>query len=78
MNKLDIIDRIEFLEDGVNAARILATGRDKSIGHYLEKDEYNEAQAWIFDHLTDEFQSLRAELTADAFRECKEINGAAR
>ena len=77
MDKLDIIDRIEFLEDGVNAARILAAGRNEAIGCCIEEDEYNNAQAWIFDHLTNEFHSLRAELTADAFRERKEINQAA-
>lgn len=64
----DISDKLEFIEDGVNALRALAQGRKDSVECIMDEFEYNNAQAWIFDHLMEDLQVARAEVSAERGR----------
>lgn len=68
-NKLDFIfqvsDSLEFLEDGINAARILSAGRNDSVNCTMSEEEYKNAQTWIFDHISDDLQTLRATVSKE-------------
>ena len=65
---LDVSDKLEFIEDGVNALRALAAGQNDSVGCIMDDDEYKNAQAWIFDHLMDDLQNARAEVSREIGR----------
>lgn len=61
---LNVSDKLEFIEDGINAARALAAGRNDSVDCTMSEEEYKNAQAWIYDHLMDDLQDVRANVTA--------------
>ena len=69
---IDISDKLEFIEDGVNAARALAAGRNDSVDCIMDEEEYKNAQTWIFDHLMADLQIARAEVTAERGRKMDE------
>lgn len=59
LSTLDIIDNIAFIEDGINAARVVALGY-KDI---VTEETRDEAVEWVFNKLMDSAMDLRAELT---------------
>lgn len=65
---LDVSDKLEFIEDGVNALRALAAGQNDSVGCIMNEDEYKNAQSWIFDHLMEDLQIARDEVSREIGR----------
>lgn len=65
---LDVSDKLEFIEDGVNALRALAQGRNDSVDCVMDESEYQNAQTWIFDHLMTDLQIARAEVSREIGR----------
>lgn len=65
---IDVSDKLEFIEDGVNALRALAQGRKDSVECVINEDEYENAQAWIFDHLMEDLQIARGEVAREIGR----------
>ena len=60
---MNISDKLEFIEDGINALRALERGRNDSVDCVMDEYEYTNAQAWIFDHLMTDLQIVRAEVS---------------
>lgn len=65
---LDVSDKLEFIEDGVNALRALAAGQNDSVGCIMDEEEYKNAQAWIFDHLMEDLMIARSEVSKEIGR----------
>ena len=61
MDKLQLLETLEDIEDGVNAARLTSIDNHD----LMTVEDWNNAKAWIYDRLLDEIQTARAELTAD-------------
>ena len=61
---MDVSDNLECIEDGINAARAMTNCR----GVPLTDDEYINAQAWIYDHLMDDLQTVRASVAHEIGR----------
>lgn len=60
-----VSDSLEFIEDGINAARALTVCREDITGQVLTEEEHNNANEWIFDHLMNDLQELRASVSRE-------------
>ena len=60
-DKLNYMDQLGFIQDGVNAGRLLALGRDK-FSHVLDDFDYDNAIEWVFDRLNEQIQELHTSL----------------
>ena len=69
LSTLDIIDSIQFIEDGINAAHAVALSSE----NILTDEQRDDAFEWVMAKLKDSTQDLRAELTAQLAREKKDI-----
>jgi hypothetical protein len=62
---LNLADDLAFIEDGINAAHALATCNEDITGQVLTEEEHHEAQEWIFNHLIDDMQEIRAKVSRE-------------
>lgn len=63
-----ISDALEFIEDGVNAAHALAVCEPDITSQVLTEEEHRNAIEWIFDHLTQDLQNVRANVSREIGR----------
>lgn len=62
---LNLADDLAFIEDGINAAHALATCGEDITGQVLTEEEHRDAQEWIFEHLIDDMQNVRAKVSRE-------------
>ena len=58
---LNVMDRLGFIQDGVNAGRLLALGRNK-FSDVLDDYDYENAVEWVFERLNDQIRELNTSL----------------
>lgn len=63
-----VSDALEFIEDGINAARALAVCSDDITSQVLSDEEHRNATDWVFEHLTNDLQTVRANVSAEIGR----------
>ncbi len=65
MDKLELLEALEDLENGTNAARIAAS----EYKEIMSETEWTNAKEWIFSKLLEDFQTLRTNLMEEIAEE---------
>lgn len=64
-----IIDRLEKIEDGLNALDMMTTGKIRDVGDTISNEDFRDAFGFIMAGVMDKVTNLRADLTAGYFQE---------
>lgn len=64
-----IIERLEKIEDGLNALDMMTTGKIKDVGDTISNEDFRDAFGFIMAGVMDKVTDLRADLTAGYFQE---------
>lgn len=64
-----IIERLEKIEDGLNALDMMTTGKIKDVGDTISNEDFRDAFGFIMAGVMDKVTDLRANLTAGYFQE---------
>ena len=62
---LNLADDLGFIEDGINAARALSVCMGDITGQVMTDEEHHNACEWIFNHLLDDMQEVRAKVSRE-------------
>lgn len=64
-----IIERLEKIEDGLNALDMMTTGKIRDVGDTISNEDFRDAFGFIMAGVMDKVTDLRANLTAGYFQE---------
>lgn len=64
-----IIERLEKIEDGLNALDMMTTGKIRDVGDTISNEDFRDAFGFIMAGVMDKVTDLRADLTAGYFQE---------
>ncbi len=64
-----IIERLEKIEDGLNALDMMTTGKIRDVGDTISNEDFRDAFGFIMAGVMDKVTNLRADLTAEYFQE---------
>lgn len=64
-----IIERLEKIEDGLNALDMMTTGKIRDVGDTISNEDFRDAFGFIMAGVMDKVTNLRANLTAGYFQE---------
>lgn len=65
---LNMSDKLEIIEDGINAARALAAARNNPVGSTMTIFDYKNAEEWIFNHILDDLKLAQEDVSSEMKR----------